>query len=82
MMSLIPWFSTLGGRVIVGGVLVLALIGLRAADVAHQRKVGAKRAVEKIEKANDKAVKVTDRARTKSRAPSVRGKLDPYTIND
>lgn len=75
------WLSTIGGRVIVAGVLVLALVSIRAADVAHQRKVGAKRAVEKIEKSNATAVKTTTAVRAKSRSVGVRGKLDPYTID-
>lgn len=49
MISVIAFFSTLGGRLALGAGIVAALIGLRALDVSHQRKVGAHREAVRVE---------------------------------
>ena len=41
MIGLITFFGTIGGRLALGAGLIAALVGLRAWDVSHQRKVGA-----------------------------------------
>ncbi len=86
MISLITFFSTLGGRIALGAGIIMALVALRAADIHKQRNIGATRAVEKIEKANEKATDLGKKAAAKSRAP-VTGRLratdiDPTTRND
>lgn len=86
MISLITFFSTLGGRIALGAGIIMALVALRAADLHKQRNIGATRAVEKIEKANEKATDLGKKAAAKSRAP-VSGRvraadIDPTTRND
>lgn len=86
MISLITFFGTLGGRLALGAGIIMALVALRAADVHKQRNIGAHRAVEKIEKANEKATDLGKKAAAKSRAP-VSGRvrpadIDPTTRND
>ncbi len=49
MISLITFFSTLGGRIALGAGIIAALVGLRAWDVSHQRKVGAHREAVRVE---------------------------------
>jgi len=86
LISLITFFSTLGGRIALGAGIIMALVALRAADLHKQRNIGATRAVEKIEKANEKATDLGKKAAAKSRAP-VSGRvraadIDPTTRND
>ena len=87
MISALAFFGTLGGRLALAAALVTALVALRAADVHHQRKVGETRAVEKIEKANDKATDLGKKAAAKSRAAPAAGRVrsadrDPTTRDD
>lgn len=49
MISLITFFSTLGGRIALGACIIAALVGLRAWDISHQRKVGAHREQVRVE---------------------------------
>lgn len=79
LVKLAGWFGTLWGRVALGAGLVASLVALRAVDVHHQRVLGEKRAVAKIEKANDNAVKVGKRAAERSTSGGVRGTVDPST---
>jgi hypothetical protein len=76
------FFSTLWGRVALGAGLVVALVGVRACDVANQRSIGETRAVTKIEKATDNATKLGTAAAAKSVSGGVRGQRDPTTRND
>ncbi len=71
--------GTLWGRLALGAGLVASLVALRAWDVHHQRAIGETRAVAKIEKANDNAVKIGKRAAERSNAGGVRGTVDPHT---
>lgn len=71
--------GTLWGRLALGAGLVASLVALRAWDVHHQRVIGENRAVAKIEKANDNAVKIGKRAAERSTAGGVRGTVDPHT---
>jgi hypothetical protein len=71
------FFSTLWGRVALGAGLVVALVGVRACDVANQRSIGENRAVTKIEKATDNAVKIGTSAAAKSRTPADVGRVLP-----
>lgn len=82
MIHVAAFLATLSGRltIIVAG--VAALVALRAADVHHQRAIGATKAVAKIEKANDNATKLGKRAADRSAAPGVHGPVDPTTRND
>lgn len=81
MISVIAFFSTLGGRLALGAGIVAALIGLRAWDVSHQRKVGAHREqvrVETIGKAVDaKAQKKRERVE-RAPAPQIDADLRKY----
>ena len=84
--KLIEFFGTLVGRLTIFAGIIMALVALRAADLHKQRNIGATRAVEKIEKANEKATDLGKKAAAKSRAP-VSGRLrstdiDPTTRND
>ena len=76
------FFSTLWGRVVLGAGLVVALVGVRACDVANQRSIGETRAVTRIEKATDNATKLGTAAAAKSVSGGVRGQRDPTTRND
>lgn len=49
MIELLGFFGTLWGRVALGVGIVVALVGLRAWDVSHQRKVGAVREQVRVE---------------------------------
>lgn len=49
MIGLLGFFGSLWGRVALGAGIVVALIGLRAWDVSHQRKVGAVREQVRVE---------------------------------
>ena len=79
LVKLAGWFGTLWGRVALGAGLVASLVALRAVDVHHQRVLGETRAVAKIEKANDHAVKIGKRAAERSTSVGVRGTVDPST---
>jgi hypothetical protein len=86
LIGLITFFSTIGGRLALGAGLIMALVALRAADIHKQRNIGATGAVEKIEKANEKATDLGKKAAAKSRAP-VTGRVraadrDPTTRDD
>lgn len=76
------WSAVVGsfwGR-IVGAVLV-GLVALKTYGWTQQR-VGAEKAVAKIEKVNTNAAKAGKRAADRATDPSVRGQLDPSTRND
>ena len=62
MISAIAFFGTLWGRVALGAGIVVALIGLRAWDVSHQRKVGAVREQVRVEQVGKK---IDERAQKK-----------------
>ena len=88
-MMLIEFFATLWGRVALGAGLVAALVAARAADVHHQRSVGAERATAEIAKATSNAAQLGAKAAAKSLsgapAGGVRGvrlQTDPTTRND
>lgn len=81
------WLGTLWGRMTLGAGLLVVLVGVRAWDVAHQRRLGEARAVAKIERATDHATEIGTRAAQKSRAHAparrVRGEdRDPSTRDD
>lgn len=81
------FFASILGRIVLGSGLIMALVALRAADIHKQRNIGATRAVEKIEKANEKATDLGRKAAAKSRAPAPAGRVraadrDPTTRDD
>ncbi len=70
MISVIAFFSTISGRLALGAGIIAALVGLRAWDISHQRKVGAHREqvrVETIGKAVD--AKAQQKRQRVERAP-------------
>ena len=83
LVNLAAWLGTLWGRVALGAGVVASLVALRALDVHHQRVLGEvlgeKRAVAKIEKENDNAVRIGKRAAERSTSGGVRGPVDPTT---
>lgn len=81
LLNVVAWFGTLWGRVALGAGLVASLVAVRAWDVHHQRVIGEKRAVAKIEKANNHAVQIGKRAAERSTSGGVRGAVDPTTRN-
>lgn len=81
------FFASILGRIVLGSGLIMALVALRAADIHKQRNIGATRAVEKIEKANEQATDLGKKAAAKSRAPAPAGRVraadrDPTTRDD
>lgn len=82
LLKIVPFLGSLTGRLTLAGSLILALVALRSCDVAKQRRIGAERTINKIEKANDHATKLGTRAADKSRSGGVRGTVDPTTRND
>lgn len=70
LFKLAEFFGTIVGRLTLASGLIMALVALRAADIHKQRKIGETRAVEKIEKANEKATDLGRKAAAKSRAPA------------
>jgi hypothetical protein len=80
MLFLIDLLARPLGKVGVVAAAVVALLGLRTWDVHHQRAIGSKEAVAKIDKANDNASKLGKRAADKSMAGGVLGgRRDPST---
>lgn len=70
MIGLLGFFGTLWGRVALGAGIVVALIGLRAWDVSHQRKVGAHREQVRVETVGKKVEKRAQQKREQvERAP-------------
>lgn len=61
-LKLFAWFGTLAGRAALIALAVGSLIGLRAWDVAHQRKVGAVREQVRVEQVGKK---IDERAQKK-----------------
>lgn len=49
MIGIISFFGSLWGKVALGAGIVVALVGIRAWDVSHQRKVGAQREQVRVE---------------------------------
>ena len=82
MLFLIDLLARPLGKVGVVAAAVVALLGLRTWDVHHQRAIGSKEAVAKIDKANDNASKLGKGAASKSLSDGVRGQRDPTTRND
>lgn len=82
MIWLIEYFGTITGRLVLGAGIVASLVALRAWDVHHQRGIGERKAVAKIEKANDNATKLGKRAAAGSTDSGMRGKRDPSTRDD
>lgn len=82
MLSLIvvkEFFSTkLGRMAAVGAASIVAFL----AFVSHERSVGARNVVTKIDKANTKAVAIGSGSARKSADSSVRGTVDPSTRYD
>lgn len=62
MIQLITFFGSLWGKVALGAGIVVALVGIRAWDVAHQRKVGAQREQVRVETVGKK---IDERAQKK-----------------
>ena len=80
MIAILGFLTSTIGRYVIGGVGVLALF---LAFKSHEQHKGEAKAVAKIEKANDNAVKKGTAAADKSRAGRVRGgQIDPTTRND
>ena len=73
--QIMMFLATKIGRYVFAGGVFVALVG---AFSAHQRHIGATKAVAKIERATHEAVKLADRAGSASRNKSSRGVLDPY----
>lgn len=73
--------ATLPWRIGVFATIAAAVVGLRQCDKANLRQEGATKAVAKIERANDAAIKSTTTARARSRDQRVRGIRDPYTAD-
>lgn len=85
MTKIIDWFATGIGKLTVAAAVLASLFTLRQMDKSNLRSQGATRAVEKIEKANDKAADLGKRAAAKSRAPAtgrMRADRDPTTRDD
>lgn len=85
MIRLLTFFGSLWGRVALGAGIVAALVAVRAADISKQRRIGETRAVARIEKATDNAVKIGRASARKSGAPAtgrMHVTLDPTTRND
>jgi len=68
MLSLLTFFGTLWGRIALGAGIVASLVALRVYDTSKQRAIGAQRAVAKIERATNEAVRKADSAGRKSAA--------------
>lgn len=62
MIQLISFFGSLWGKVALGAGIVVALVGIRAWDVSHQRKVGAQREQVRVETVGKK---IDERAQKK-----------------
>jgi len=70
MISVIAFFGTIGGRLALGAGLIAALVGLRAWDVSHQRKVGAHREAVRVEETGKKIdAKAQQKRQRVERAP-------------
>lgn len=79
MLIIIEFFSTKIGRLVaVGAASIVAFL----AFVSHERSVGGRNVVTKIEKANTKAVAIGTGSARKSADGGVRGKIDPTTRNN
>ena len=86
-LKLIAWFGTFWGRIAGIAAVVSFVVVARQVDKANLRNQGAQRAVEKIEKANEKATDLGKKAAAKSRAPAPPGRVraadrDPTTRDD
>jgi hypothetical protein len=80
MIPIIEFLTSTIGRYVIGGVGVLALF---LAFKSHEQHKGAAKAVAKIEKATENAVKKGTAAADRSRSGGVRGgQIDPTTRND
>lgn len=88
MIGLAMWLGTLWGRLALGAGVVVALVGVRAWDVAHQRRIGETRAVVRIERATENAAQIGKAAAARSRAAPAPGRMqrgadrDPTTRDD
>lgn len=82
MIQILAWLGTLWGRVALGAGVVVALVGLRAWDVQHQRGIGFNKAEVAIEKATKNATNLGGGAARKSASPGMLGKRDPSTRLD
>jgi hypothetical protein len=80
MLFLIDLLARPLGKVGVIAAAVVALLGLRAWDVHHQRAIGSKEAVAKIDKATSNAAKLGKSAADKSAAGGLHSnRRDPTT---
>lgn len=76
------WDIFKASRALQGIVLaIVALVGFKGWQI-RERNIGARVAIEKVEKANDKAITVGNAGAGKSGVPGVRGQRDPTTRND
>ena len=84
MIGLLAFFGTLWGRVAAVVAILAVVSAWRAVDISKQRAIGETRAVAKIEKATDNAVKIGRASARKSGSSTggVRGTIDPSTRND
>ena len=82
LLNIAGFLGTLWGRLALGVGIVASLVALRAWDKSHQQAIGAEKAVAKIEKATDNAVKIGKRAAERSSSGGVRGPVDPTTRHD
>lgn len=80
MITILGFLTSTIGRYVVGGVGVFALF---LAFKSHEQHKGAVKAVAKIEKATENAVRKGTAAADRSRAGGLRGgQIDPTTRND
>ena len=76
LLIIMEFFGTkLGRMAAVGAASIVAFF----AFVSHERSIGARNVVTKIDKANTKAVELGARSASKSADGSVRGTIDPST---
>lgn len=62
MIQIISFFGSLWGKVALGAGIIVALVGIRAWDVSHQRNVGAQREQVRVETVGKK---IDERAQKK-----------------
>lgn len=83
MLPVLTFLGDPSGRLTIIVAAVAALVALRAADVRQHHAVGEKRAVAKIEKANEKSTEAGKRAAARAADPGVRsGQRDPSTRDE
>lgn len=73
MTFLAQFLGTLVGKAAVGGGLLVVLLGMYGCEVSKQRKIGAERAVQKIERQGEVVAKKAAKARAGAERLSDKG---------